>query len=123
MSVVQSRGRGRTGLGEVQGRARSGSGLRSCIGVVDQGSVATTVGSDDDGGIGSGLLWTRWHRRVRARMGASSGGAQGTDGRKQWRGSGHVREQAAAGLRARTQCRRLCMPRMLGAKGAVNGME
>ena len=31
------------------------------------------------GGIGSGLLWTRRHRRVGARTGASSGGAQGTD--------------------------------------------
>ena len=79
MSVVQSRGRGRTWLGEVQGMARSGSGLRVRIGVVDQGSAAAAVGSDGGGGIGSGLLWTRRHRRVRARTGASSGGAQGTD--------------------------------------------
>ena len=96
MSVVQSRGRGRTGLGEVQGKARSGSGLRARTGVVDQGSAAVEVGSVGGGGTGSGLLCTRRHRKVRARTGASSDGAQ---------------------------CRRLCRPRMLGAEGAVNGME
>ena len=61
MSVVQSRGRGRTGLGEVQGMARSGSGLHACTGVVDEGSAAAAVGSEGGGGTGSGLLWTRRH--------------------------------------------------------------
>ena len=79
MSVVQSHGKGRTELDEVQGTARSGSGLCARTGVVDQGFAAMTVGSDGSGGTGSGLLWTRRHRRVRARTGASSGGAQCTD--------------------------------------------
>ena len=55
MSTVQSRGRGRTGLGEVQGKARSDSGLRARTGVVDQGSAAAAVGSDGGGDTGSGL--------------------------------------------------------------------
>ena len=88
--MVQSRGRGRTRLGEVQGTARGGSGLRARTSVVDQGSVAAAVGSVGGGGTGSGLLWTQRHRRVRARMGASSGEAQ---------------------------CQRLCRPGMLGAEG------
>ena len=53
MSVVQSRGRGRTGLGEVQSTARSGSKRRSCTGVVDHGLATAAVGSDG-GGIGRG---------------------------------------------------------------------
>ena len=63
----------------MQGTARSGSGLRARTGVVDQGSAAAIVGSDGCGGTCSGLrrLWR--HRRVRARTGASSRGAQGTD--------------------------------------------
>ena len=79
MSVVQSRGRGRTGLGEVQGTARSGSGLCARTGVLNQSSTAAAVGSDGGDDTGSGLLWTRRHRRVRARTGASSYGAKGTD--------------------------------------------
>ena len=63
----------------MQGTNRSGSGLRALIGVVDQGSVAAAVGSEGCGGTGSGLR-RRWrHRRVRARTGASSRWAQGTD--------------------------------------------
>ena len=63
----------------MQGTAGSGSGLCTRTGVVDQGLAAAAVGLDGGGGSGSGLLWTRRHRRVRARTGARSLGAQGTD--------------------------------------------
>ena len=49
----------------MQGMARSGSGLRAHR--VDQGSATAAMGSDGGGGSGSGLLWGRRHRRVRAR--------------------------------------------------------
>ena len=121
MYVVQSRGRGRTGLGEVQGTARSGSGLCVRTGVVDQGSTAAAVGSDGGDRTGSGLLWTRRHRQwAQTTVAALAVDCYGLGGTA---GSGHERVQAAAGFKARTQCRRLCRLGMLGAEGAMNGME
>ena len=63
----------------MQGTARSDNRLRARTGVVDQGSAAAAVGSDGCGGTGSGLRRRLRQRRVRARTGASSRGAQGTD--------------------------------------------
>ena len=69
------------------------------------------------------VWWTRarrqrqWAQTVAAALEVDSYGGCGTAG------SGHERAQAVAGLRARTQCWRLCMPGMLGAEGAVNEME
>ena len=75
--MVQSSGKGRTGLGEVQGMARSGSELRAHTGVVDQGSAAAVVGSDGGDALAMDCC-----------------GLVGTAG------LGHERAQAAAGLRA-----------------------
>ena len=66
MFVVQSRGRGRTGLDEVQGTARSGSGLRARTGVVDLGSAvgqwAQTMAAQEEAApteLGSAAMVTR----------------------------------------------------------------
>ena len=64
----------------MQGTARGGRGLR--VHRVDQGLVATVMGSDGDGGLGSGLLWGR--RTV---------------------GSGHGSHRCATGLRSRNSGR------------------
>ena len=67
--------------------------------------------------------WTRarrqwqWAQTAAAALAVDYCGLGGTAG------SRHERAQAAAGLRAQTQCRRLCRPGMLGAEGAFNGME
>ena len=60
----------------MQGTARRGSGL--CAQRVDQGLAAAAMGCDGGGGFGSGLLWERRHRRVRARGILTRGRAQVT---------------------------------------------
>ena len=68
------------------------------------------------------VWWTRarrqrqWAQTVAAALAVDSDGGGGTAG------SGHEWAQAAAGLRAQTQCWRR-MHGMLGAEGAVNEME
>ena len=74
--MVKAYCRGRTGLSVVQGMARSGSGLRAHR--VNQGSAAAAMGSDGGGGSSSGLLW-----------GTAAQLGQGSNWRKQPRGSGH----------------------------------
>ena len=60
----------------MQGTTRSGSGLHAHR--VDQGSAAAVVGLDGGGDSGSGLLWGRQHRRVKARVTWTRGEEQGT---------------------------------------------
>ena len=69
------------------------------------------------------VWWTKaWRQRQRAQT-AAAALAVDLDDSGGTAGSGHERAQAAAGLRARTQCWRLCRPGMLGAEGAVKEME
>ena len=66
-----------------QGTARRGNGL--CEHRVDQGSAVGVMGCDGGGGSGSGLLWGRGHRRVRARGTRTRGRAQVTKLGARWR--------------------------------------
>ena len=62
------------------------------------------MGSYGGSDTGSGLLWTQRHRRVRARTGASSDGAQGKDAMSETVQAGNVWRGGVGGA-------------------AVNGME
>ena len=74
MYVVQSRGRGRTGLGEVQGSARSDSGLRAHTSVMDQGSAAGSgLGSKAHGCTALKGAHYKGSALVVAAVGSSSG--------------------------------------------------
>ena len=142
MFVVQSRGRGRTGLGEVQGSARSGGGLHThrrggpglssnlrarIIGAwvhgIEKGStlVVAAVGSSggtdraglgENGSQGNGRAQGKGHTRATAGTGGSADGGAGL-----WN-AGHGGEQGtgAAGLWH-------CTAGRLTALGNVDGVE
>ena len=104
MSVVQSRGRGRTRLGEVQGSTRSDSGLRACIGVVDQGSAAGSgLGSQMRGCTTLKGAHYRGSALVVAAVGSSGGTGRagldgnGSQGNGRAQGKGHTRAATGTG--------------------------
>ena len=96
MSVVQSRGRGRIGLDEVKGTARSGSGLHARTSMVDQGSAAAVVGSDGGstgrGSTGRAGLCDNGHTLAVV----GTGGSAGQKNRRTRRLRARVTRQAAA---------------------------
>ena len=104
MSVVQSRGRGKTGLGEVQGSARSISGLCATTGVVDQSSAAgSELGSQVRGCTTHKGAHSRGSTLVLTVVGLSGGtgraglSGNGSHGNGRAQGKGHTRTTAGTG--------------------------